>query len=180
MHMVSIVSLFPADLDPPGPPETPNESLIEIVYVSRPGKGLSNQTIVEILEVAQARNDECGITGLLLYDGEHFLQVLEGPAVAVWEVYADILADPRHYGVVTVHEGPIARRMFGRWGMAYRRIDIDTDILRAARRQLADGRARPPGGIPDILHVGAVLRETLAPDLGHAWTARDEGESQLA
>ena len=177
--MASITSLFPADRDPGSTSDISPTALIEIIYLSRPGPGMSQAAIVEILEVAQKKNDALGITGLLLYDGQHFLQVLEGPAEAVWEVYADILADPRHVDVVTVHEGPIARRMFERWGMAYRRVDIDSDILRVARRQLADGRTRP-GLTPDILHVGAVLRDTLAPDLGHTWTARDEGHAEPA
>ena len=140
--------------------------LIEIVYLSEPGEPLFDDDVIGILKQSESNNAARGITGVLLYDGEHFLQVLEGEARVVWDTYADILADPRHRNVRTVHEGPIARRMFSRWGMAYRRIDTDSDILEVARRQLVEGRAVSP----DIVNVGAWIRDSLKPRDTYRWS----------
>lgn len=140
--------------------------LIEIVYISTPESSLSDADVVAILETSAANNRERGITGLLLYDGANFVQVLEGAARDVWDTYAEILADPRHRDVRTVHEGRIPRRMFGRWGMAYRRIVTGEPILEVARRQLVEGRAVDP----DLVNVGAWLRETLMPLDLYSWS----------
>ena len=140
--------------------------LIEIVYISEPGTALFDDDVIGIIQQSESNNAERGITGVLLYDGEHFLQVLEGEARTVWDTYADILADPRHSNVRTVHEGPIARRMFDRWGMAYRRIDTDSDILEIARRQLVEGRAVSP----DLVNVGAWIRDSLQPPDTYRWS----------
>ena len=140
--------------------------LIEIVYISEPGTALSDEDVIAILRQSEENNSERGITGVLLYDGEHFLQVLEGVAKTLWDTYADILADPRHSNVHTVHEGRIARRMFSRWGMAYRRIDTDSDILEVARRQLVEGRAVSP----DIVNVGAWIRDSVQPRDTYRWS----------
>ena len=140
--------------------------LIEIVYISEPGTALFDDDVIGIIQQSESNNAERGITGVLLYDGEHFLQVLEGKAEVLWDTYADILADPRHSNVHTVHEGRIARRMFDRWGMAYRRIDTDSDILEVARRQLVEGRAVSP----DLVNVGAWIRDSLQPPDTYRWS----------
>ena len=147
-------------------PEITGADLIEVVYISEPGAALSDSDVIAILHQSEENNSERGITGVLLYDGEHFLQVLEGEARVVWDTYADILADPRHRNVRTVHEGSIARRMFARWGMAYRRIDTDSDILEIARRQLVEGRAVAP----DLVNVGAWIRDSLQPRDTYRWS----------
>ena len=148
------------------------EALLEIVYMSEPDESLSDRDIVEILEASQENNEEACITGVLFYDGRHFLQVLEGPDEAVWNVYSEILADPRHRNVVTIHEGPILKRAFNAWGMAYRRIDEDSEILRLARDQLESGEAEDPR----IIHVGALIERANRDKEDFFWSARSPAE----
>ena len=59
-----------------------------LAYVSRPRPGLSVVEIPRIVSVCRARNEVEGITGVLLYTGLDFAQVIEGswqPVVDLWE-----------------------------------------------------------------------------------------------
>ena len=142
--------------------------LLEIVYMSEPDQTLTDRDIIDILESSQENNEELCLTGVLFYDGRHFLQVLEGPNRSAWKIYSEILADPRHRNVVTIHEGPIHKRAFNQWGMAYRRIDPDSEILRLAREQLEEGEAVDPS----IIHVGALIERANRAGKEFVWTAR--------
>lgn len=148
-------------------PERPGD-LIEIVYVSDAEPSLGDDAIVSIIESAQDNNTEHDITGVLLYDGEHFLQVMEGDRRYVSDLYADILSDPRHRNVTTIHEGRIRERVFGGWGMAYRRVEEDSQILQLARRQMVEGRAYDPV----LTDVGAWIAASLDPPDSFHWSSR--------
>jgi len=63
-----------------------------------------------------------GITGILVYDGGAFLQVLEGDRDVVERTFASIAADRRHSRVTKIIQEPIAERAFGTWTMGYPRI----------------------------------------------------------
>lgn len=156
------------DTQPPAGSNPGDDDLIEIVYLSERDRDVDDDDIIDILRTAQTRNDAAGVSGLLLYDGRHFLQVIEGPRARVSRLYADILGDPRHINVRTVHEGLILKRVFEGWGMAYGRIAPNSEILSLARQQLVDGQAEDP----DIIHVGALVNARFASNHRFTWTAR--------
>lgn len=95
----------------------------QIVYVSRNSIcGTVEQVeteIAAILEKSRMNNERAGITGALLFNGQSFAQVLEGPAANVEETYERIQCDPRHADVVLLSNGRCASRMFSDWSMAY-------------------------------------------------------------
>lgn len=96
--------------------------LCRLVYESTvrlPFGAEGEQGIQEILTAARSRNAALGVTGVLYFDGSYFLQVLEGPQGAIAEVFASILADPRHTDLRVVERGPIATRSFAGWDMAW-------------------------------------------------------------
>ncbi|HWH18609.1 MAG TPA: BLUF domain-containing protein [Allosphingosinicella sp.] len=102
----------------------PASSLLPVsslLYVSvgllRPEEQKSE--IDDIVGVARSRNEELGVTGALVYTGEHFAQVLEGSASAVDELMTSICRDPRHAKVDIVEVVDIAERRFTGWSMAY-------------------------------------------------------------
>ncbi|WP_400191456.1 BLUF domain-containing protein [Hymenobacter sp. B81] len=72
-----------------------------------------------LLEQARANNYRLGITGLLLYGHDSFVQVLEGEEAAVQLIYGRIRADHRHTRVMTLADGPIPRRLFADWSMGF-------------------------------------------------------------
>lgn len=76
------------------------------------------------LLVAQAAesNRIAGITGVLLYDGGNFLQILEGEPATVDALFARICQDTRHHHVKLIERVGIEQRNFADWSMAARRL----------------------------------------------------------
>jgi hypothetical protein len=91
--------------------------LVRLLYASRAAKALSAKTIASILNECQRNNPAHGITGVLCYSEEIFLQVLEGGRDAVCETFNAIVRDPRHEQVRLLHFEEISERRFGGWTM---------------------------------------------------------------
>ena len=96
-------------------------SLSSLLYISRskipPPDAVAG--VHAIVETALSRNPTLGITGALLFTGDHFAQVLEGDRGSIEILMADICRDPRHDQILIVHQGPIAERRFADWSLAY-------------------------------------------------------------
>ena len=56
-----------------------------------------------IIEVAERKNPQAGITGCLMVSGSRVVQFLEGPPVAVDDLYQKIERDQRHTSVVLLY-----------------------------------------------------------------------------
>jgi hypothetical protein len=123
-----------------------------LVYVSTAVHPLSLHEIDHLLERAQARNTRIGVTGVLLYSNGRFMQCLEGPALAMSEVYAIIRADPLHGGIIELLREPIAVREFPEWSMAF--------------------RSASTFGASNPSRYDALLSQRLAPAAGPTSTAR--------
>ena len=95
-----------------------------IVYISTAVSGIDQASVETLLATSRARNADQGITGLLLFNGHNFLQILEGERNAIGPLMQSILADPRHSGVSVVRDEAIAARSFGGWDMRYVAIDL--------------------------------------------------------
>ncbi len=96
-----------------------NPALEQILYIST----LSPRETVDlssILASARRNNRRAGITGLLMFNGKRFLQVLEGPADAVEHTFERIRRDPRHRAQVVLTRKQVQQREFGEWSMAFR------------------------------------------------------------
>ncbi len=96
---------------------------------------------VEAILAASARNNTArGITGLLLFNGRNFLQLLEGEADEVAGLMETITADPRHAGVSVLDRRMIEVRTCPDWAM--KRVMIAESI--ANRRDMLE-RDLPEG-----------------------------------
>lgn len=85
-------------------------------YVSRLAPGQPVTVIAELLRVSRAFNRQHGITGALLFDGEHFAQLLEGDPAVVFALAARIEADARHAEVdVRLRLEGAFPRLFEHW-----------------------------------------------------------------
>ncbi len=93
--------------------------MFRLIYTSRAVADLSNQDISQILATARRRNAAEGITGLLLYNQRHILQVLEGPRDEVEACFHRIKQDTRHSRVLLLNQGPVASAFFTDWFMGY-------------------------------------------------------------
>ena len=94
-------------------------SLYQIMYISSATGDVSFTQCATIAQTAAQKNSSEDVTGLLLYNGKRFLQVLEGPRDSVERIYERIGRDSRHHALVMLRQQEIDDREFGTWGMAY-------------------------------------------------------------
>ena len=104
---------------PSGGPDP--DAFFQLVYESEEAQSMPESDLRKLLQSARAKNDELGVTGLLLYAQGRFLQVLEGPESAVRRLYATIRKDPRHTNVETLLTTSAAERTFPDWEMGLER-----------------------------------------------------------
>lgn len=114
--------------------------LIQLIYASRIKAGFGPQDVEQILAVARSKNAKLGITGLLCFNGESFLQCLEGDRIAVNELYHHIINDPRHYQVLLLRYSDIVKRDFESWAMGYMGLTAENKetLLRFSSQPLFD------------------------------------------
>ena len=93
--------------------------LQELVYTSVPDIHAEPDDVKDILDSSERNNKAYEITGLLLYDGERYIQILEGAPEKVDMMFKTISADKRHVDVELLHKGPVLGRSFQNWRMAY-------------------------------------------------------------
>jgi len=82
-----------------------------------------------ILAISRVNNARDGVTGGLLFSKGCFAQVLEGPLDAVGAAFERIQCDARHCDVVVLQSGPITKRDFPDWSMAFAGADAASSPL---------------------------------------------------
>ena len=93
--------------------------LHHLIYLSRATVPFSDAQLQDLLTQARLHNAAHGITGVLLYGNDQFVQVMEGEVGAVRTLYERIQRDPRHGGVTTFADKDITERAFPEWSMAF-------------------------------------------------------------
>lgn len=96
-----------------------SSDLIQLIYVSSASHLLSQEELLSILESSVRHNKPQEVTGMLLYAGGSFMQVLEGPEEAVQETMRRIRADARHKDVSVLYYDPVEKRDFDTWSMGF-------------------------------------------------------------
>jgi hypothetical protein len=91
--------------------------LVRLMYASRAAETVRPDTLNAILRKSTQSNPACGVTGVLCFSGEIFLQVLEGGRSQVSKLYNRIAQDPRHTDVVLLSYDEIEERSFAGWAM---------------------------------------------------------------
>ena len=97
--------------------------MYRLVYVSTAKDGIGPKEVGDILDVSESNNHERRLTGFLAHNGRHFMQALEGDREEVDDIYGQIVADARHFGVVQIIGEKIEERAFPDWAMNYYRVD---------------------------------------------------------
>ena len=92
--------------------------MIRLVYISQAIVGITDEQVQSILRSSQKNNSANGITGVLVYGGGLFMQVLEGSEQAVLRLYVKILDDRRHTECRLIHISPAEEQIFKNWSMA--------------------------------------------------------------
>ncbi len=91
----------------------------ELIYTSLARQPGTTKDVQDILQSSERNNVGTGVTGLLLFDGDRYIQILEGSAENVTGLFSKIQTDPRHLQVELLHSGGISARAFQNWRMAY-------------------------------------------------------------
>ena len=91
--------------------------LVRLLYASRAASPLTPAVLDSILEASRANNPDAGITGVLCFSDDLFIQVLEGGRDAVCDLYNTIVRDSRHAHVCILSYEEIRERRFGGWTM---------------------------------------------------------------
>jgi Sensors of blue-light using FAD len=91
--------------------------LVRLMYASRAAEPVRAESLNAILKKSTANNPAAGITGVLCFSGQIFLQVLEGGRSQVSKLYNRIASDPRHSDVVLLSYDEIDERSFAGWAM---------------------------------------------------------------
>ena len=89
-----------------------------IGYTSR---ALANDSFVQLEQLCQtsaAHNKLVGVTGLLVFDGVRYIQLIEGEASAVTLLMARIARDSRHDKIVYMINGCTPERAYKKWDLA--------------------------------------------------------------
>lgn len=98
-------------------------TLKSLTYTSLAQLDLSAGDLEDIHRSARAMNGLNGITGLLIFNGTHFLQVIEGGQEAIDVLVEKLRRDPRHTGFEIRDIAFVEERSFPQWSMELIRIE---------------------------------------------------------
>ncbi len=93
-----------------------------LTYTSRARLDLRDEEVAAIHQTARHLNALDGISGLLLFDGSRFLQIVEGAEDAVDNLVERLRMDPRHSAFEVRDERYVERRSFPDWSMELVRV----------------------------------------------------------
>jgi Sensors of blue-light using FAD len=99
------------------------KALISVIHASRATEHFQEHQIPDLLKQARLANAKHELTGMLLYIGGSFLQVLEGQAELVEAVYATIQRDKRHTQVTLIARDTILERAYEGWTLCHKTLD---------------------------------------------------------
>ncbi len=96
--------------------------MIQVSYISSATRTMSTQELQDLLQDCRENNARLGITGMLLYGNQTFVQILEGEEQTVNTLLETIKRDPRHTNVRLLQRKPIERREYSDWSMGFKRV----------------------------------------------------------
>ena len=91
--------------------------LVRCLYASRAVAPLDPASLDAIFVQSRRNNPPRGITGLLCFVDDIFIQVLEGGRDAICDLLSTIIRDDRHHSVRILSYEEIPERRFGHWNM---------------------------------------------------------------
>ena len=130
-------------------------SLKSLTYTSLARLDLAASDLESIHRTARELNALDGITGLLIFNGTHFLQIVEGSPRAIDDLVERIRRDPRHSGFEIREERMIDSPSFPDWTMELVRVSAS---YFEARETVAE---RLPGGVASVVR-DRILKMTEA------------------
>lgn len=103
--------------------------LVRCLYASRSATPQAGGLLDQILDQSRRNNPRNGITGLLCFTNDIFLQVLEGGRDEVSSLFTTIARDERHRDLRLLSFEEIAERRFANWTMGQVNIEAINPAL---------------------------------------------------
>ena len=97
-------------------------ALKSLTYTSLARLDLTAEDLEAIHRTAREVNALEGISGLLIFNGTHFLQIIEGAPQAIDDLVERLRRDPRHSGFEVRDERMVSARSFPDWSMELVRV----------------------------------------------------------
>jgi hypothetical protein len=120
-------------------------NLTSVTYTSLARLDLQSSDLEDIHRTARDRNALDGVTGLLVFNGTHFLQIIEGSEKAIEDLIERLRKDPRHSGFEIRDRRKVEARSFPDWSMELVRVKAS---YFEARDTIAD---RIPDSVPEAI-----------------------------
>jgi len=91
-----------------------------IMYMSTAAVVVGENELKQMLVYYRGNNQQHDITGLLLYSGEHYVQLIEGKEADLRMLFTKIVKDYHHIDIIKLADGKISQRMFSDWSMGFK------------------------------------------------------------
>jgi len=99
-----------------------DNKIYKLIYLSSETEFFNEHELLTILEKSIKNNKKKGITGVLLYSGGNFIQLLEGPKTEVESLFSSVCKDKRHNNIIRLLAEYSDTRDFPDWKMGFRKI----------------------------------------------------------
>lgn len=117
--------------------------MIHLIYVGSSVGTPSEQDLLDLLEQARCRNWALDVTGMLLYDCNTYMQVLEGAKKDVYRVYNSIRHDQRIERLITLVDEEITHRDFPDWSMGFKNLESQAPQELLGFSEIFSGKVDP-------------------------------------
>ncbi len=125
-------------------------SLYRALYMSRtivePGGSVEDMA-THIAQHAALHNAATGLSGVLLYSPDHYMQVLEGERALINDLLWRLYRDSRHAEMELISFTPVDNRLFGPTPM--RLCQVEADQVPSFEAAAEDGETERGGISPD-------------------------------
>ena len=101
---------------------------VRVIYCSTVTSSLEKDNFIELVRASVINNKNLNITGILLFNGRYFFQVLEGDNSVVNKLLDKIGDDDRHDEIDILSRRAIDSRLFPKWSMEL--IDANNDFFK--------------------------------------------------
>ena len=117
-----------------------SEPIYQLLYISASNHNFTEDELCELLKIARKKNEAVGVSGMLLYHNNSFIQALEGSQAEVERIYQRIAKDTRHTESRVLFRGEIVAHDFDGWSMGfYRSKQSQSENLEGFHQFLSQG-----------------------------------------
>lgn len=90
-----------------------------LIYVSKAAKNVDYEEVLNILTHSWKYNHNSYISGMLINDNKHFMQIIQGPTAAIDKLYERISKDQRHSNIKLIGQELLHTRDCTGWSIGF-------------------------------------------------------------